>query len=269
MYSSHYNYYYITHYSCYTKLITLLLLLLLSPPLLHEHRYITMLEDAQSRGIVQTITNIYDDNWSDPNADATSLPYLEGDYWIGEAENIIKELEDEESGTSDYRNSKSGSKSKKKGASRKRLVKSEAGSSTTGGSSRDPLMQKLGEVIAPMKTSFIVAYLLPREFAREMAQRRAREVEILNANTACQMAAAAGLAPDPAAVALAKQPVQPDETEAGEDTMFSDILDTRQTFLNLCQGNHYQFDQLRRAKHSSMMVSSFVSTMHCVLYQCM
>ncbi|CAM9909652.1 unnamed protein product, partial [Hapterophycus canaliculatus] len=33
------------------------------------------------------------------------------------------------------------------------------------------------------------------------------------------------------------------------------VLDTRQTFLNLCQGNHYQFDMLRRAKHSSMMVS--------------
>lgn len=32
------------------------------------------------------------------------------------------------------------------------------------------------------------------------------------------------------------------------------VLDTRQTFLNLCQGNHYQFDLLRRAKHSSMMV---------------
>lgn len=33
------------------------------------------------------------------------------------------------------------------------------------------------------------------------------------------------------------------------------VLDTRQTFLNLCQGNHYQFDMLRRGKHSSMMVS--------------
>jgi E1A/CREB-binding protein len=82
------------------------------------------------------------------------------------------------------------------------------------------------------------------------------------------MAAAAGLAPDPTAVALAKQPVQPDETEAGEDTMFSDILDTRQTFLNLCQGNHYQFDQLRRAKHSSMMVRCVLLVHLLAVYEC-
>lgn len=36
--------------------------------------------------------------------------------------------------------------------------------------------------------------------------------------------------------------------------MDSDFFETRQRFLELCVGNHYQFDQMRRAKHSSMMV---------------
>merc|ERR1719498_1373626 len=33
-----------------------------------------------------------------------------------------------------------------------------------------------------------------------------------------------------------------------------EIFTTRQQFLSMCQGNHYQYDQLRRAKHASMMV---------------
>jgi len=45
-----------------------------------------------------------------------------------------------------------------------------------------------------------------------------------------------------------------DDTEDVDDTQDSEHFDSRQSFLNLCQGNHYQFDQLRRAKHSSMMV---------------
>ena len=36
--------------------------------------------------------------------------------------------------------------------------------------------------------------------------------------------------------------------------MDNEFFDTRNQFLSLCQGNHYQFDTLRRARHSSMMV---------------
>merc|ERR1711966_217313 len=39
-----------------------------------------------------------------------------------------------------------------------------------------------------------------------------------------------------------------------DEELDCEFLNNRQLFLNLCQGNHYQFDHLRRAKHSSMMV---------------
>ena len=45
-----------------------------------------------------------------------------------------------------------------------------------------------------------------------------------------------------------------DDTEDVDETQDSEHFDARTSFLSLCQGNHYQFDQLRRAKHSSMMV---------------
>lgn len=47
--------------------------------------------------------------------------------------------------------------------------------------------------------------------------------------------------------------LEKDETEDLDDQLESEFYDTRQQFLNLCQGNHYQFDSLRRAKHTSMM----------------
>jgi hypothetical protein len=45
-----------------------------------------------------------------------------------------------------------------------------------------------------------------------------------------------------------------DDTEDVDDLQDSEHFQDRLSFLNLCTGNHYQFDQLRRAKHSSVMV---------------
>jgi len=38
------------------------------------------------------------------------------------------------------------------------------------------------------------------------------------------------------------------------EEMDCEFFNNRQAFLNLCRGNHYQFDELRRSKHTSMMV---------------
>ncbi|CAN0039788.1 unnamed protein product, partial [Heterosigma akashiwo] len=86
----------------------------------------------------------------------------------------------------------------------------------------DPVLRGLAKCVKPMKESFIVAKLEPDAVARRLdAQPPAADA-------------------DPTA--------DPDEATECE------ALDTRQAFLNLCQGNHYQFDRLRRAKHSSAMV---------------
>ncbi|GLE02622.1 hypothetical protein PINS_up011463 [Pythium insidiosum] len=44
------------------------------------------------------------------------------------------------------------------------------------------------------------------------------------------------------------------ERDLDDVIMPCEIFDTREAFLMYCQNNHCQFDQLRRAKHSSMMV---------------
>ena len=49
-------------------------------------------------------------------------------------------------------------------------------------------------------------------------------------------------------------PKFPDDTDDVDEVHECEHFDTRLSFLNLCQGNHYQFDQLRRAKHTSLMV---------------
>ena len=106
---------------------------------------------------------------ADDKLDATAVPYLEGDYFPGEAENIIKLLE--EGG-----GKKGGGKGKKKSKGNKN--KGNTGTRSTGVDEealiasgmydgvknfkeldRDQVMVKLGETILPMKDSFIVAFL--------------------------------------------------------------------------------------------------------------
>jgi len=137
--------------------------------------YIDMLLESQRRGIVGKLTNMYDLYFANEKNDATVVPYMEGDYFISEVENIIKDLEEGKSGKKkDERGKKKkGDKSKKKktgrGGTRSAGLDEEAlkASGLSSGSEqksieeggRDYVMVKLGETIQPMKESFIVAYL--------------------------------------------------------------------------------------------------------------
>jgi hypothetical protein len=139
--------------------------------------YIDMLIECQRRGIVGTLTNMYDLYFARNGNDATVVPYMDGDYFPAEVENIIKDIEEGKTGkkgTSQGKKKKGDkSKTKKKsgrGGTRSTGIDEEAlkasGIITPGKDQksleeggRDYVMVKLGETIQPMKESFIVAHL--------------------------------------------------------------------------------------------------------------
>ncbi|KAL3805325.1 hypothetical protein HJC23_009032 [Cyclotella cryptica] len=142
--------------------------------------YLDMLKDCQRRGIVGKLTNAYDLYFSDPKNDASVLPYMEGDYFPAELENIIKDLEEGKnlSKKPDKSASKKGKKEKK---SKTKKAGSRGGTRSAGldedalaasgilqegvdikslqAGGRDAVMKKLGDTIYPMKESFLVAFL--------------------------------------------------------------------------------------------------------------
>ena len=356
--------------------------------------YIDMLKECQRRGIVGKLTNAYDLYFANEKNDATILPYMEGDYFPAELENIIKDLEEGKSLSK--KADSSGQKKGKKDKTKKKSGGGRGGTRSTGldedalaasgiipegvdvksiqEGGRDYVMKKLGETIHPMKESFIVAYLdwsgqkeenrvVPKEimeyrekhgiivrrgceqprngdnsyesnekfneenganappesnptkesppYSREKDQREngktydSEKKEDKIASDSDEKSYQNRESTDPsvlerekanegsskpekvaregkfAAMEKRKRDLEgspkPDTTistdqgpsksitkdskgrlvkviDDDEEEMDCEFLNNRQLFLNLCQGNHYQFDQLRRAKHTSMMV---------------
>ena len=135
--------------------------------------YVDMLDTCLARGVVKSVTNMYDLYFKDPKNNATVIPYLEGDYWVGEAENVIKELDEGKGKKGKAKKAPADKKQKNKGANSRGgtrstgldeeallasgMIEPPPKSLEEGG--RDMLMKKLGEAIEPMKESFLVAFL--------------------------------------------------------------------------------------------------------------
>lgn len=262
--------------------------------------YHTLLRQAKNEGIVTYLSNLYDtffEGGKDHRVEKPSvlhLPYFEGDYWPGEAENLLGKMSEEARQAG--RKGNKGSLT----AGGKPRAKSAKGKRYGSGSEEEQIMGRLGEVIGGMKDDFIVVHLqepcsLCREYISNGSRyyhpspphrtvKTERTFEGISLDTPGQSSRqvlqmsrfqlcascyeregkhtsgygsgkARGL---PGGVKLEDLQVQqagpiPSVTDSNPDVE-CEFFHTRQAFLSLCQGNHYQFDTIRRAKHSSAMV---------------
>lgn len=229
--------------------------------------YITMLEKAAKENIVVEVTNLYDHFFISGgsfgkckvNVTAARLPYFDGDYLSGAVEDFIQK--EEEGGiVLTEKTTKLIAKSAMKEYGQADLSRN---------APKDVLlMHKLREAISPKKEDFIMVHLQHScshcctlmtsgnvwgcckcknfnlcdkcyEAEQKLDKRdrhpvnNQREIHILYPVEVCAV---------------------PEDTQDNDEILESKFFDTRLTFLGLCEGNHYQYDTLRRAKYSSMML---------------
>ncbi|KAF3774700.1 Histone acetyltransferase, partial [Nymphaea thermarum] len=230
--------------------------------------YLSMLRKATREDIVVDLTNLYDhffvtNGECKAKVTAARLPYFDGDYWPGAAEDMINQLRQEEDGKNQQK------KGKTKKTITKRALKAAAQADLSSNASKDALlMQKLGETICPMKEDFIMVHLqhtcshccrLMVSGKRWVCSRQCKNFQLCDkCYEAEQKLEERARHPVNSRDKHILFPVEvtdvPVDTKDKDEILESEFFDTRQAFLSLCQGNHYQYDTLRRAKHSSMMV---------------
>ncbi|XP_027156461.1 histone acetyltransferase HAC1-like [Coffea eugenioides] len=229
--------------------------------------YLSMLRKASKENIVVDLTNLYDHffvNTGECKAKVTAarLPYFDGDYWPGAAEDMIYQLQQEEDGRKQHK------KGTIKKTITKRALKASGQTDLSGNASKDLLlMHKLGETICPMKEDFIMVHLqhacthccILMVSGNQWVCNQCKNFQLCDrCYEAEQKLEDRERHPinqkDKHALYRVEINDVPVDTKDKDEILESEFFDTRQAFLSLCQGNHYQYDTLRRAKHSSMMV---------------
>ncbi|KAJ4886470.1 Histone acetyltransferase HAC5 [Raphanus sativus] len=229
--------------------------------------YLAMLRKASKEKVVVECTNFYDHFFVQSGecrakVTAARLPYFDGDYWPGAAEDLIEQMSQEEDGK------KSNRKVISKKVISKRALKAVGQLDLSVNASKDLLlMHKLGEIILPMKEDFIMVHL-------QHCCKHCCTLMVSGYRWVCNQCKNFQICDnchevEKNRVEKEKHPVNqrekhvlypiaiedvPTEIKDSDDILESEFFDTRQAFLSLCQGNHYQYDTLRRAKHSSMMI---------------
>ena len=233
--------------------------------------YLKMLRQAQKEGIVLSLGNLYDEyhlgNQNHDIASATELPYFDGDYFPGVAEDWIPGILKEQAEAAKKNKGKKGGTTTSTAAARKSGKGKRLGAGTPEAELDTELMKKLGTTIANMRHDFIMVHLAHQctQCRKCIADDNRWYDSTPAANGAvfelCQechdveqaLPAHEKRLTNGRDLVCERVEELPDIKEDGE-VMESEFFDTRQAFLSLCQGNHFQFDSLRRAKHTTMMV---------------
>lgn len=225
--------------------------------------------------------------------DPMSLPYFEGDYIPGEIENIVANVNKEEKGGKQpvYKDMVVPSFSKRTTSGLRSGTRSNPGQLVN--QVQDKVMNRLGIAIYNMKDNLIIARLRSKRFAAAVErgddvsawpddddesrpESLGKDSSSLRGRTRTQkeesqsgdddddevVVDSQGDGMDEIAPALARHFAtleQSDGSRIGstvdeDDEFESEMFESRQLFLNYCQTNHLQFDELRRAKHTTMMV---------------
>ncbi|KNA23368.1 hypothetical protein SOVF_025270 isoform B [Spinacia oleracea] len=224
--------------------------------------YQSMLKKATEEKIVVNFSNLYE-KFIAPTEEyntkvtAARLPYFDGDYWSTVVEGMIKKID---------KKSRGNPQEQLKGFTKRRL-KAMGHTNPSADDAKDILlMQELEQSISSAKEDFIIVYLQfvcthcheiisgIRWFCNQCKNfqlcGRCHDVAKQSGPADTHMSSAGQRH------ALSQEVVNdvPVDTEDNDAIMDNCFLENRHALLSFCQGNHYQFDSLRRAKHSSMMI---------------
>ncbi|CAJ2665963.1 unnamed protein product [Trifolium pratense] len=219
--------------------------------------YLSMLTKASKENIVVGLTNIYDHffvSTGNRHSKITTarLPYFDGDYWSGTAMTQAEDIEEKCGGEYESTLNK---------VMKTRSLKAMGHIHPSKGNAKDILvMHRLDQAILPMKKNFIVAHLQYScmHCCKPIVSGKRWFCTKCKLFQECERCHNSDLhtSINGEVHRLSKVLVDdiPFNTKQNDIIIENEVFENRNNFLSFCQKNWFQFNTLRHAKYSSMMI---------------